>query len=338
MTRYGKNYLLDPKTKMKEHKFVNNWKSKRIEHYGVLTMKIFNKDFEASDYSPKSYTKVWTIEKYEKWKLRKKRGRVKKLSFGSVKRLKFILRNCIHEMNYEVGLTYPNEFPNDGLAVKDHLHKLRMRLAYRGYKSIWVLEFQARGAPHFHMLLDKEIELEELLKMWYSIVGSGDIKHLRHGAHVKKIRTKEGMRHYFASYLTKQDQKTVPEAYHNVGRFWGYTLSLLSFTIKKFYGNEEDIRELKGKLRPMRKWYDSQKRGWGKKKATGGKKFHINPHLNHRGSKIKVVNSDKFIDELKKRGMDTRLFDKGEAFIPEIKVEEEIALRRPTAAQSTLFS
>ena len=213
-------------------------------------------------------------------------------------------------MEYEVGLTYPNEFPNDGIAVKNNLHKLRMRLAYRGYKSIWILEFQERGAPHFHMLIDKEIELKKLLAMWYAIVGSGDIKHLRHGAHVKKIRTKEGMRHYFASYLSKQDQKTVPVEYHNVGRFWGYSLSLMECTVKKFYGNPEDIQQLKRELRPMRKWYDAQKRGWTKKKSTGAKKFHRNPHLNHRGSKVKVVNSDKFIDELKKRGLDKELYER----------------------------
>ena len=329
LTHKGKSYQIDPESKIRGNKTIDNWKSMKRDHYNVLTVKIFDKDFEASDYVRKVFD-----TKHNK----KKRGQVKRLSFGSVRRLKFVLRNIIHEMNYEVGLTYPNEFPNDGLAVKDHLHKLRMRLAYRGYKSIWVLEFQGRGAPHFHMLLDKEIELEKLLKMWYAIVGSGDTKHLRHGAHVNKIRTKEGMRHYFASYLTKQDQKTVPEAYHNVGRFWGYTLSLLSCTIKKYYGNEDDIRELKGQLRPMRKWYAAQKRRWTNQKSTVAKKFQKNPHLNHRGSKIKVVNSDKFINELKQRGIDTELFDKGVGFVPEIKTEEEIALQRPSAVQSNLFS
>jgi hypothetical protein len=122
------------------------------------------------------------------------------------------------KMKYEIGLTYPFKFPVDGLVVKDHLHKFKMRLAYQDIKMFWFLEFQKRGAPHFHGLIDKEIDKKELKQMWYDIVGSNDPKHLRRGAHIEIIHTPEGALHYLTGYLTKLEQKTVPENFRNLGR------------------------------------------------------------------------------------------------------------------------
>ena len=292
LTRLGRNYEID-----KEDPILEKWIPKKRDDENVLTLKVFSKDFHVSSNNirPRTFK-------------RKARGVIKKFSFGSVKRLRFLLRNTTDKMEYEVGLTYPKEFSNDGLLVKKHFHKLRMRLNYRGYKYIWVLEFQGRGAVHFHMLLDKEIKQEALAKMWFDIVKSGDSKHLKHGVHVEKIRSKEGMSKYFASYLSKLDQKIVPIDFLNVGRFWGASRNLLECTVKKFYGNMEDIRELKKQIRPMRRWYNGQKRSWSKKRKFKGMKAHKNNYL-RRGVAFKVINSNLFIDEIKRHGKDTSLYE-----------------------------
>ncbi|MDB5260372.1 MAG: hypothetical protein JWN37_603 [Candidatus Nomurabacteria bacterium] len=276
---------------------IQKWIPKNRDDENVLTVKVFPKDFHVSsnNFMPRNFK-------------RKARGNIRKFSFGSIKRLRFLLRNAGDVMAYEVGLTYPKEFPNDGLIVKKHFHKLRMRLNYYGYKFIWVLEFQGRGAPHFHMLINKEIKIEELSKMWFKIVASGDIKHLKRGVHVEKIRSKDRMAKYFANYLSKQDQKLVPLEYQNVGRFWGSSRNLLNCTIKKFYGNMEDIRQLKKQMRPLKRWFEAQKRSWSKRRKVTGKKPHKNTFV-RPGVAFKVINSNLFIDEIRKRGLDTQLYE-----------------------------
>jgi hypothetical protein len=291
LTRLGRNYEIQ-----EDEKILEKWKSKKRDTEDVLTLKIFPKDLHVSSHNPR-------VKEFKP----SKRGVIKKFSFGSIRRLRFLLRNTAEQMEYEVGLTYPNEFPNDGLLVKKHFHKLRMRLNYREYKYIWILEFQGRGAPHFHMLLNKEIDKDVLASMWFDIVGSGDAKHLKRGVHVGVIRSKEKMAGYFATYLSKQDQKLVPETFQNVGRFWGASRNLLTCTVKKYYGNPEDIKALKKQMRPMRRWHNGQKRSWSKKK-----KFKVKGLKNNfvkRGVAFKVINSNLFIDELRKRNMDTSLYE-----------------------------
>jgi hypothetical protein len=63
---------------------------------------------------------------------------------------------------------------------------------------------------------------------WFSIVGSGDEKHL--AWHQGKLsgrpclewfRVPHAASAYATKYATKQEQKDVPQEYQNVGRFWG---------------------------------------------------------------------------------------------------------------------
>jgi hypothetical protein len=83
------------------------------------------------------------------------------------------------------------------------------------------MEFQSRGAPHFHCFLTAEIPKEEISQAWYRIVGSGDDRHLRAGTRIEALREVYAAGAYAAKYLKKQEQKDVPEGYIEVGRFWG---------------------------------------------------------------------------------------------------------------------
>lgn len=129
-------------------------------------------------------------------------------------------------------LTYPDEYTTDGKQVKKHLDLMIKQLKRYGLDSgIWFLEFQKRGAPHFHLFLPdyKSYLSEKIALSWCRIVGSGDSKHLDFhlgklsGRHCyEKMHKPHAASYYASKYAIKCEQKEVPEEYQNVGRFWGY--------------------------------------------------------------------------------------------------------------------
>jgi len=140
------------------------------------------------------------------------------------------------------------------------------------------MEFQARGACHFHLIVDKAIDEEQLLRIWYEIVDSDDKRHLKHGAHISPIRNQEGFRKYLSAYLTKEEQKRIPFFYKNAGRFWGYSRSLVKVDIKIIVGAKEDINILRRNFRIFRRWQKARYRVWNK--GISNKKMqNINPYV-----------------------------------------------------------
>lgn len=156
------------------------------------------------------------------------RGDISGFSDSSMRRLAFVAQNTTTDFSHMVTLTYPSEFPCDGKKVKQQLNVFLQRLRRKGIKYLWFLEWQRRGAPHFHVLIDglNGLTKGELSNAWYEIVGSGDEKHLRAGTRLEKMRNKEGGRHYAVKYSYKRYQKQVPEGYTNVGRLWGHSQSV----------------------------------------------------------------------------------------------------------------
>jgi hypothetical protein len=148
-----------------------------------------------------------------------------------------------------ITITYPMEFPSDGKLVKGHLKKFLqwLRDTFYGIRGVWFLEFQMRGAPHFHIITDLDlasygditerrrrkktpgkasygtnVEIEAAAsRAWYRIVKSGDPKHLRAGTSWETFEHAEAAERYAAKHSAKPRQKDVPEGYENVGRFWG---------------------------------------------------------------------------------------------------------------------
>lgn len=159
-----------------------------------------------------------------------KRGDIRKFSAKSRNRL------ASHIVNLPKGsaeafctLTYPEEFPTDGVLVKYHLKLFRQWLKRKNIGAVWFLEFQKRGAPHFHMLLTKYISSVKVANAWHRITGVSDPKHLlwHLGALgnrpcVEILRNQSGFQKYATKYALKPAQKDVPDNYQNVGRFWGY--------------------------------------------------------------------------------------------------------------------
>lgn len=159
-----------------------------------------------------------------------KRAEVKGFSIRSRSRLnRKIAMLKKHHLPLFVTLTYGENYPLEAAEYKKHLHNFFMTLKYRfpSYGAIWKLEFQERGAAHFHLLL-WGVSLEQrhqIVNIWYRIAGYKDIKvkkfHMgllgNGNTHcVQVIRSWGGVASYSAKYLAKIDNVV-----DRPGRIWG---------------------------------------------------------------------------------------------------------------------
>lgn len=147
-----------------------------------------------------------------------KRGKVDGLSPNAARRCKRAFLNT-KELNEGipdwVGLTYPEEWPRDGQVVKRHMDTFGKWAIRQGWCFGWALEYQSRGAPHFHLVLQRgntnpdskspeyKAFREKLAKKWFKVVGSGDPKHLQAGISASPINSPGGATKYLAGYITK---------------------------------------------------------------------------------------------------------------------------------------
>jgi len=272
-----------------------DWEKQDYNYLSALSVKVYDKDLKIAD----SYQVPRHIEKKSG-----KRGVIKKYSFGASRRCKFFMRNTGHLMKVMITLTYPNDYPMDGTTVKAHLHKFLLWLTYHGYKYIWVLEFQERGAPHFHILVDKEVHHQRVAQSWYRIVGSNDEKHLKAGTEVRAIRAKDSIGYYLTTYMEKARQKSVPPEYEKVGRFWGSSKGLLQEKKMKIFGKREDIYRLKKSLRIVRRYDQSQKKQWEKRARAKGKTRNKFKKYYSKSYSLHIINSDKLMKELNKHNIE----------------------------------
>lgn len=152
------------------------------------------------------------------------RKSITKFSKQSAKNLKFHMNNSKIKFSNMITLTYPNEYPCNGIEVKYHLNRFTKFLKTKNCQYTWVIEFQKRGAPHFHLITDTYIDKQEVAQEWFNIVNSGDEKHLQAGTRTERLRLgRVGAKSYVRKYINKSEQKEVPEDYKNVGRFWGHS-------------------------------------------------------------------------------------------------------------------
>jgi hypothetical protein len=153
-------------------------------------------------------------------------------SAHSRRRLRFRAVNAFPSLVSQFGLTYHDKWPVDGRTSKAHLNAwltaLRRLLPGVGY--LWLLEFQKRSAPHYHVFLtippDESTRLK-LAEAWCRITSPGDPVALRfHQDSRNWIAWDMGTGSYLCKYLDKEAQKFVPEGYIGFGRFWGNSRGL----------------------------------------------------------------------------------------------------------------
>lgn len=155
---------------------------------------------------------------------RGRRGQVKTFSKSSRRNLLRTIGklNC-SERVYFVTLTYPAVFPKCKQA-KRHLDTFGKRLIRRlpTASFVWRLEWQKRGAPHFHLLvfglpLSAKAARRYVSRIWYETVGSLDENHLKAGVQLDKMRSWRGVMAYCSKYVAKVG----PILEDSPGRLWG---------------------------------------------------------------------------------------------------------------------
>lgn len=174
------------------------------------------------------------------------RGKVKKLSNDSLSRLIVVIQSSDITFHSMITLTYPKQYPLDGEIVKADIHTFTQWVRKRfNTHFLWFLEFQERGAPHVHLMLetseitprmrvDAGLYWTKRLAMsgWMQEQTKGDYDKMRiavirmakfntHQSFWELIRHTDAARRYVTKYAAKSFQKDVPKAYQKVGRFWG---------------------------------------------------------------------------------------------------------------------
>ena len=182
------------------------------------------------------------------------RGQINAFSDASRRRLRFSAANSSSELISQMALTYHNSNPS-GSDVKKHLNAfltwLRRRVPALAY--LWVLEFQTRGVPHVHLFLNIPAEpggelQNDMARAWNRITDESK-SHLAFHQHAKNfIAWDMGSASYLTKYLDKEAQKSVPEGFGWVGRFWGASRGLVGSPVQLtadeireyFYGSSAD--------------------------------------------------------------------------------------------------
>jgi hypothetical protein len=157
------------------------------------------------------------------------RGIVTEFSANSRRRMLRKLARIAPKRVVFITLTYPERYP-DPATSKNHLRAFfeRIRRRFPKASGIWRLEFQERGAPHFHLLMCELpfIPFHELRRWWAEIICSYVDGHLPR-VRIEQIKSRRGAFYYCAKYCAKMDVSgSVPLSLSSthictVGRFWG---------------------------------------------------------------------------------------------------------------------
>lgn len=187
----------------------------------------------------------------------KTRSNITELSVNSRNRLAFVASNADCRWKSMITLTYGAQFPDNGRDSKRDLNAFLTALRRtmdKGLKYLWFLEFQKRGAPHYHVLLnvchDNDV-VQRLIDVWVNIVSGyvsreTDIESIekfnryRNGLEFwQNAKSERGLSHYAVKYATKPEQKDVPKQYANVGRFWGCSRGLVEYVGEEYIGGQQ---------------------------------------------------------------------------------------------------
>lgn len=117
---------------------------------------------------------------------------------------------------------------NDIFTTEELYRKMKSIYDNNHFSDIWVWkkEFQKRGAPHFHLLVEDKLDLgidfykRMFVRLWnygikYSKKRSSCVK-------IEKVKKKNSSIFYFAKYLSKdKESQNVCPAGRTCGRFWG---------------------------------------------------------------------------------------------------------------------
>jgi len=197
-----------------------------------------------------------------------KRGKITVLSSKSRARLALTVAECEYELVSMITLTYAPLLPQTGKEAKRHLDTFlrRMRSYFGGFQYVWFMEFSKRGGLHFHILntlsAGNDWDRKCMSSIWVEVRGLEDWEYSslntkkkheldmavwnvhKHKKAWEMVRKTDGAARYALKYALKADQKTVPEMYRDIGRFWGCSQAVRKVKPVKVKMSEEKLRLL----------------------------------------------------------------------------------------------
>lgn len=164
----------------------------------------------------------------------KRLGRSSIIEFtkASSKRLMAWLEMADVGNRYFGTLTIPH-VETDGEEFKARLDRFLKSALAQGKRVVdrpsitWFLEFQERGSPHVHLVYNWFMPFDWASRRWVDcwkdrIPDQRESAVLEFRSACSKFETIRGSVTWYASkYASKAEQKTVPDNYRSVGRFWG---------------------------------------------------------------------------------------------------------------------
>jgi len=206
---------------------------------------------------------------------RAKRGKISRISRRSLNKLAFLVANCDVKFYSLATLTYGVNYPLNGRTAKMHIHKFitYMHRSFGDFEYFWFLEFQKRGAPHFHFVSTlpgpSRSGRELLASIWAGIVESQNLPYtaierpygpsnafaglftrdsvFRQHKRAKVwegLRSLDGAARYATKYALKTHQKRIPEEYRDVGRPWAASRGVRLPVGDEIAATDKEIREL----------------------------------------------------------------------------------------------
>lgn len=158
-----------------------------------------------------------------------KRGKIAGFSASARLRMLEFMHSITFSRGLLVTLTYGDDYPRDCGVYHAHLKAWRrwFEKKYGSARMVWKLEFQKRGAPHFHIfVLDLwSVNIPECSKKWHAITGSAQEIHEKIGFDVKRVSTASGVRNvgaYVTKYISKEGVPVGESEIEQTGRFWGH--------------------------------------------------------------------------------------------------------------------
>jgi len=155
-----------------------------------------------------------------------KRGEIREFSSASRRRLMGLMaqidRTQCKRRPLFITLTYPDKYPTSARVYKSHLRRFlaRFNRRYPHVPIIWRLEFQERGAPHYHLMVFTPwfISWRWVAGAWYEATDKADVYTLLAGTETRAVRTWRGVMFYAAKYMSKTTRLPATSA---PGRLWG---------------------------------------------------------------------------------------------------------------------
>lgn len=129
-----------------------------------------------------------------------------------------------------ITLTFTEVVSNEQAKKVFKRFAMRLRRKFSNASAVWRMEFQERGAIHFHLLAFNLPfwKQKELQQAWEACTGEA-----RSIAHIKLIHGARSVMAYVSKYIAKVDDRAAPTSLDNVsyqhvegktviGRFWGW--------------------------------------------------------------------------------------------------------------------